>query len=291
LIIQRVTVDTMRPTIAVLLLAVLVAMAGASLVRPSSGTRAIAGRPARRARRATVVCAAAANANTERVAQWGEADIVVAEGAAPAAGGKLAAIDPPGWFAALAAAAQPATAALGLDSLRAAGGAQLSALADAGALPVSKSEAWRQLNVRELYQRPLATAPAAAVPVAIDPSYLATAADAVAVFVDGAFAPSLSRRDGLPAGAYAGGLAGLEAAARGTLLATLDVLGDPSANANTLGLADSSAAGSLGCGSFAGACSRAPCAGSRGRGAQGSGLCVVCVRACACVHVCVRGSL
>lgn len=186
-------------------------------------------------------------AESDVVADWSPGDIAAKSAVAPG----LTALDPAGWFSGLLAAA-PAPAPAGgvgdaLRALRAAGAAELSALVEGNGLPVSKSEAWRHIGVRDLYKRELAQpAGAPAPPVAALPDeYVADGALAVGVFVDGAYAPELSRTAGLPAGAYLGGLAGLDADRRAELLGRLVVRigGD---NGNTLGLSDAAVAGALG---------------------------------------------
>mmetsp|Transcript_20539 Transcript_20539/g.60655 ORF Transcript_20539/g.60655 Transcript_20539/m.60655 type:complete len:576 (+) Transcript_20539:3-1730(+) len=194
-------------------------------------------------------------ADASDVAAWTTDDLKVENADAPAPmaitkGG----LDPAGWFKAIATSAAPLPeGSEALGDLRRAGLDQLSAMADAGELPASKSEAWRQLGVRDLYKRPFATADAttaaaaAAAAAGLDASRVSPGAAAHAVFVDGVFHPELSDLSGLPEGAYVGGLAGLDATRREAVLARAAT---PPPGVNTLGLRDDDRHGALGGASF-----------------------------------------
>ncbi|KAJ1627238.1 hypothetical protein T492DRAFT_184952 [Pavlovales sp. CCMP2436] len=208
-----------------LLLALGAARAGVGPTRVGGGpfARSAVARSARHPRASATVASSAkekfvlgSGSSGGKPALWELKDTIVdfepvpaaPAGAVVAASGwiKPASIDPEGWFSSLLIAASPGYAGpgfagpdLGLEKLRLAGRAELSSLVDAEGLPVSKSEAWRHIGVRPLYQRALASAQGWSVGSAVESSYVASGAAAVAVFVDGEFAPGLSHTTGLPA--------------------------------------------------------------------------------------------
>lgn len=134
-----------------------------------------------------------------------------------------------------------------LSALRATGRARF----EATGLPSTRLEAWRYFPTRGLRGVDLVTPPAAASPDVADRALAAAVAGArlpgvgaLAVFVDGRFAPALSDLGALPAGVHVGGLADALADAADTDADTLKAqLGradanDPLVAANAAAFAD-----------------------------------------------------